>query len=200
MGRRVARGILFAGIMAVVAAGVAYVASPTEIRDLRLVSVDATRLADIKELKGEALPNTPVFRVRFSTSTDLVAVANEPDAYTVRTRVLVGDAGCNPGLKTITYTRVAFMLLDFTRVYDEEGNVEGRGVWSSRADDGSNEYTFYFGVVPSEIQEFVSSGLREAPLCFELAGESRVGKSLSSNLVLLPADTLAEAASQLKSS
>jgi hypothetical protein len=195
----VGRILLVAGMVGAATATVSYVASPADVPDLKLISVDAARLKDIPQLKGEALPETPVFRVRFSTRSDLVALANRLDAYTVRTQVRVGDAGCNPALKTITYTRVAFMLLDFTRVYDETGNVEGRALWASRPNDGSSEYVFYFGVVPSEMSEFVSSGLKEAPICFGLTGASRVGRRLWSNLVLLPAPTLAEAASRLGS-
>ena len=192
--------ILFvAGLVGAATATVTYLASPADIPDLRLISVDTAHLKNIASLKGEALPETPVFRVRFSTTRDLVALANRLDAYTVRTQVWVGDAGCNPALKTITYTRVAFMLLDFTRVYDESGNVEGRGFWANRPDDGSNDYIFYFGVVPSEMPEFVSSGLKEAPICFGLTGTSRTGRPLTSNLVPLPADTLAQAASRLGS-
>ncbi len=195
----VGRILFVAGLVGAATATVAYLASPADIPDLRLISVDAAHLKDIASLKGEALPETPVFRVRFSTTRDLVALANRLDAYTVRTQVWVGDAGCNPALKTITYTRVAFMLLDFTRVYDGSGNVEGRGFWASRPDDRSNDYIFYFGVVPSEMSEFVSSGLKEAPICFGLTGTSRTGRPLTSNLVPLPADTLAEAASRLGS-
>jgi len=47
--------------------------------------------------------------------------------------------------------------------------------------------------------EFVSSGLREAPICFALTGANRTGRRLSSNLVLLPADRLSEAAARLGS-
>lgn len=195
----VGRILFVAGLVGAATATVTYLASPADIPDLRLISVDAAHLKNIASLKGEALPETPVFRVRFSTDRDLVALANRLDAYTVRTQVWVGDAGCNPALKTITYTRVAFMLLDFTRVHDESGNVEGRGFWASRPDDGSNDYVFYFGVVPSEMSEFVSSGLKEAPICFGLTGTSRTGRPLTSNLVPLPADTLAEAASRLGS-
>jgi len=195
----VGRILLVAGLIGTATATVSYMATPADVPDLKLVSVDAARLKDIAQLKGEALPETPVFRVRFSTRSDLVALANRLDAYTVRTQVWVGDAGCNPALKTITYTRVAFMLIDFTRVYDEAGDVEGRGFWASRPDDGSNDYVFYFGVVPSEMSEFVSSGLKEAPICFSLTGTSRTGRPLTSNLVPLPAATLAEAAARLGS-
>ena len=195
----VGRILLVAGLVGAATASVSYIATPADVRDLKLISVDAAHLKDVAQLKGEALPETPVFRVRFSTRSDLVALANRLDAYTVRTQVLVGDAGCNPALKTITYTRVAFMLLDFTRVYDETGNVENRSLWASRSDDGSNEYVFYFGVVPQEMSEFVSSGLKEAPICFSLTGTSRTGRPLSSNIVLLPVETLAEAAGKLGS-
>jgi len=199
MGLGVGKILLVAGMAGAATLTVSYLASPADIADVRLVAVDAARLQDIAPLKGEALPETPVFRVRFSTTRDLVALASRLDAYTVRTQVLVGDAGCNPALKTISYARVAFMLLDFTNVYDEAGDVEGRGLWANNADDGSSEYVFYFGVVPSEMPEFVSSGLREAPICFRLTGTSRMGKRLWSNLVLLPVDTLAEAAARLGS-
>jgi hypothetical protein len=87
------------------------------------------------------------------------------------------------------------MLMDFTRVYDAKGNVESRG-WAAR--DESDEYVVHFGVIPSEMSEFVSSGLKEAPLCFALTGASRTGRSLSSNLVLLPMGALAEAAARLE--
>lgn len=198
MGWGVARVILIAGIIGAATLAVSYVASPADIADLKLISVDAARLKDITHLTGEALPETPVFRVRFSTTSDLVALANRLDAYTVRSQVLVGDAGCNPALKTINYTRVAFMLLDFTRVYDERGNVEGRALRASGPDNnGLNEYVFYFGIVPSEMPEFVSSGLKEAPICFGLTGASHTSRRLSSNLVLLPPEALAEAASRL---
>jgi hypothetical protein len=199
MGWSVWRVILIPGIVGAATLAVSYVASPADVGDLKLISVDAARLKDIPQLNGEALPETPVFRVRFSTASDLVALANRLDAYTVRNQVLVGDGGCNPALKTITYTRVAFMLLDFTRVYDAAGNVEARALWASRSDDGSNDYVFYFGVVPSEMPEFVSSGLKEAPVCFGLTGTSRAGRRLTSNLVLLPAEALADAASRLGS-
>jgi hypothetical protein len=106
--------------------------------------------------------------------------------------VLVGD-GCNPDLKTMSYARVAFMLLDFTRVFDANGRLEGRGFSAS---DESDEYVFHFGVVPREWPEFVSYGLNEAPLCFDLTGESRTGRALSTNLVPLPKEALAEAATE----
>ena len=198
----VGRILLVAGLIGAATATVSYVASPADVPDLKLISVDAARLKDIAPLKDEALPETPVFRVRFSTRSDLVALANGLDAYTVRTQVWVGDAGCNPALKTITYTRVAFMLLDFTRVYDDAGrNVEGHGLLlaSSRSDGLLHNYVFYFGVIPSEMSEFVSSGLKEAPICFSLTGTGRTGRPLTSNLVPLPAETLAEAAARLGS-
>jgi hypothetical protein len=195
----VGRILLVAGLVGVATVTVSYMATPADVADLKLTTVDAARLKDVPQLRGEALPETPVFRVRFSTRSDLVALANELDAYTVRTQVFVGDAGCNPALKTITYTRVAFMLLDFTRVYDETGNVEGRSLWTSRPGNGSNEYVFYFGVIPSKMPEFLSSGLKEAPICFGLTGTSRTGRPLTSNLVLLPVGTLAEAAARLGS-
>jgi hypothetical protein len=199
MGLGVGRILLVAGMVGAATFTVSYLASPADIADVKLVALDAARLKDITQLKGEALPETPVFRVRFSTTRDLVALANRLDAYTVRTQVLVGDAGCNPALKTISYARVAFMLLDFTRVYDEAGDIEGRALWANNVDDGPKEYVFYFGVVPSEMPEFVSSGLKEAPICFRLTGTSRMGRRLWSNLVLLPVDTLAEAAARLGS-
>jgi hypothetical protein len=199
MGLGVGKILLVAAMAGTATFTVSYLASPADIADVRLVAVDSARLKDITELKNQALPETPVFRVRFSTTRDLVALANRLDAYTVRTQVLVGDAGCNPALKTISYARVAFMLLDFTKVYDEVGDVEGRGLWANNADDHPNEYVFYFGVVPSEMSEFVSSGLTEAPICFRLTGTSRMGKRLWSNLVLLPVDALAKAASGLGS-
>lgn len=195
MARRAVRAVLIAGIVGAAAVAVSYVAGNADVTDLKLISLDAARLKDVAPLTGEAQPETPVFRVRFSTSADLVALANGVDAYTVRSQMLVGD-GCNPALKTMSYTRVAFMLLDFTRVYDAHGDIEHRGLGAS---DEADEYIFYFGVAPSEMAEFVSSGLKEAPLCFGLTGTSRTGRRLSSNLVLLPMDTLAEAASRLGS-
>src|SRR5262245_15540133 len=166
---RAARNVVIAGIVAAASLAVGYTASSVEISDLKLVSVDAARLKDLKELNGQRSPNTPVFIVRFTTRSDLVALANGFDAFAVRNQVLVGD-GCNPALKTMSYTRVAFMLIDFTRVSDAKGNVEGRG-WG--ASDESDEYVLHFGVVPSEMSEFVSSGLKEAPLCFALTGGTR---------------------------
>ena len=199
MGLGVGKILLVAGLAGAATFTVSYLASPADIADVRLVAVDAARVKDVIELKGEASPETPVFKVRFSTARDLVALANRLDAYTVRTQVLVGDAGCNPALKTISYARVAFMLVDFTKVYDETGDVEGRGLWANNADDEPRGYVFYFGVIPSEMPEFVSSGLSEAPICFRLTGTSRMGKRLWSNLVLLPVDILAKAASRLGS-
>ena len=195
----VGRILLVAGLVGTATAAVTYEATPVDVPDLKLVSIDAARLKDIAQLKGEELPDTPVFRVRFSTRTDLLALANRLDAYTIRTQVWVGDAGCNPALKTITYTRVAFMLLDFPRVYDETGDVEGRGFWASGRGNGSNEYVFHIGVVPSELSEFVSAGLKEAPICFSLTGTSRTGRPLTSNLVPLPAEAFAAAATRLGS-
>lgn len=189
---RAARAAFIIGIAGATAGAVSYVTNTAEISDLKLIAIEAAQLKDISELRGEALPETPVFRVRFSTGSDLVALANELDAYTIRNRVLVGD-GCNPALKTMSYARVAFMLLDFTRVFDAKGNIEGR-FWGAR--DASDEYVFHFGVVPQEWSEFVSSGLKEAPLCFALTGESRTGRALSTNLVPLPMEALAEAATE----
>ncbi len=193
MARRAARAAFIAAIAVATAGAVSYVTNSADITDLKLIAIEAAQLKDISELYGEALPETPVFRVRFSTRSDLVALANALDAYTIRNRVLVGD-GCNPALKTMSYARVAFMLLDFTRVFDAKGNVDGRGLGAS---DASDEYVFHFGVVPRELSEFVSSGLKEAPLCFALTGESRTGRALSTNLVPLPMEALAEAASEL---
>jgi len=192
MARRAARAAFIVAIAVATAGAISYVASSAEITDLKLIAIEAAQLKDISELYGQAPPETPVFRVRFSTRSDLVALANAIDAYTIRNRVLVGD-GCNPDLKTMSYARVAFMLLDFTRVFDAKGAIEGRGFGAS---DESDEYVFHFGVVPRELSEFVSSGLNEAPLCFALTGESRAGRALSTNLVPLPKEALAEAAAQ----
>jgi hypothetical protein len=192
MARRAARAAFIVGIAAVSAAAVSYMTSSAEITDLKLIAIEASQLKDISELHGEAPPETPVFRVRFSTQSDLVALANAMDAYTIRNRILVGD-GCNPDLKTMSYARVAFMLLDLTRVFDAKGAVEGRGFGAS---DASDEYVVHFGVVPHELSEFVSSGLNEAPLCFALIGESRAGRALSTNLVPLPKEALVEAATE----
>lgn len=193
MARRAARAALILGIAGATAAGVSYMTSSLEINDLKLIAIEAAPLKDIPGLYGEALPETPVFRVRFSTRSDLVALANGLDAYTIRNRVLV-DAGCNPDLRTLSYTSLALMLLDFTRVFDGKGSIEGRGFG---AGDESDEYVFHFGVVPRQWSEFVSSGLQEAPLCFSLTGESRTGRALSTNLVPLPVDVLAKAAAEL---
>ena len=192
MPRRAARAAFIAGIAGATAVAVSYIADSTEITDLKLIAIEASQLKDISDLYGEAPPETPVFRVRFSTRSDLVALANALDTYTIRNRVLVGD-GCNPDLKTMSYTRVAFMLLDFTRVFDSKGTIESRGFGAS---DESDEYVFHFGVVSREWSEFVSSGLNKAPLCFALTGESRTGRALSTNLVPLPKEALAEAAAQ----
>ena len=189
---RTARAAFVIGIAGATAGAVSYVTNSAEISDLKLIAIEAAQLKDISELHGEALPETPVFRVRFSTGRDLVALANALDAYTIRNRLLVGD-GCNPALKTMSYARVAFMLLDFTRVFDAKGAIEGRGLGAS---DASDEYVFHFGVVRRELSEFVSSGLNEAPLCFALTGESSTGRALSTNLVPLPKEALAEAAAQ----
>jgi hypothetical protein len=191
--RGAARAALFVGIAGAAAGAVSYVSNPLEISDLKLISIEASQLKELPHLDGEGHPETPVFRVRFSTGHDLVALANSLDAYTIRNRLLVGD-GCNPALKTMSYARVAFMLLDFTRVFHANSDVEGRSIG---ANDQHDEYVFHFGVMPTDMDEFVSSGLKEAPLCFGLTGESRTGRGLSSNLVPLPMEALAEAAGQL---
>jgi hypothetical protein len=191
--RGAARAALIVGIAGAAAGGVSYLSNPTEISDLKLISIEASQLKEIPHLSGEGHPETPVFRVRFSTGHDLVALANSLDAYTIRNRLLVGD-GCNPDLKTMSYARVAFMLLDFTVVFHADANVEGRGFG---ANDQHDEYVFHFGVIPTEMDAFMSSGLKEAPLCFGLTGESRTGRGLTTNLVPLPMDALAEAIGQL---
>lgn len=191
---RAARSVVIAGIVAAAALAVGYAVSSTEVTDLKLVSVDAARLKDVAQLAGQGSPDTPVFILRFTTRSDLVALANGLDAFAVRNQMLVGD-GCNPALKTMSYARVAFMLMDFTAVFDAKGNVEGR-FWG--ASDASDEYVAHFGVIPSEMSAFVSSGLKEAPLCFALTGASRTGRNLSSNLVLLPMEALTEAAATLE--
>jgi len=195
MAWRAARSVVIGGIVAAAAFAVGYAVSSTEIADLKLVSIDAMRLKNVAQLAGQGPPDTPVFIVRFTTRSDLVALANGLDAFAVRNQVLVGD-GCNPALKTMSYARVAFMLMDFTAVFDAKGNVERRG-WG--ASDESDEYVVHFGIIPSEMAEFVSSGLKEAPLCFALTGASRAGRNLSSNIVLLPMEALAEAAARLGS-
>ena len=76
MGLGIGRILLVAGVVGAATATVSYVANPADVADMRLISVDAARLKDIPQLNGEALPETPVFRVRFSTRSDLVALAN----------------------------------------------------------------------------------------------------------------------------
>jgi hypothetical protein len=193
MARLAARAALILGIAAATAAGVSYMTSSVEITDLKLIAIEAAQLKDISALYGEAPPETPVFRVRFSTRSDLVAFANGLDAYSIRNRVLV-DAGCNPDLRTLSYTSVALMLVDFTRVFDAKGAIEGRGFGTS---DEADEYVIHFGVVQRQWPEFVSSGVNEAPLCFSLTGESRTGRALSTNIVPLPKEALAKAAAEL---
>lgn len=190
MARAAISAAIIIGIGGAAAAAVSYVTSRTEVSDLKLIAVEAAQLKDISALYGEAPPDTPVFRVRFSTRSDLVALANGLDAYTIRNRVLV-DAGCNPDLRTFSYTSVALMLLDFTRVFDAKDAIEGRGLGTS---DESDEYVIHFGVVRRQWPEFISSGLDEAPLCFSLTGESRTGRALTTNIVPLPKEALAEAA------
>jgi hypothetical protein len=187
---------LVAGIVTAATLVVGYVTNFVDILDLRLVSVEGFRLKDVAELTGEAAPETPVFSVRFSTASDFVRLANQLDAYSFSGRVLVGDGGCNPDLDQFTYTNVAEMLIDFTRVYDEEGAIDSRGLWS-RAQGGPSPYYFYFGVDPARFDEYVYLGLDEAPLCFEIAATSRLGRRLFSNIVSLPKDTLAKAAAPL---
>jgi hypothetical protein len=197
MAWRAARAGLIAGIVGATAVAVSYVTSPLDIVDLELVSVKAFRLKDVAALKGAMTPETPVFEVRFSTASDFVSLANQPDGYSINGRVLVGDAGCNPDLDTFTYTNVAEMLIDFARVYDESGDIMGRSLWSRSGEAGRHIFYFYFGVYPGRFDEFVHLGLDEAPLCFELAGVSRTGRALYSNIVPLPKDVLAQAASPL---
>jgi hypothetical protein len=194
---RALRLILVVGIVTAATLTVSYVTSFVDILDLQLVSVEGGRLKDVAELTGEAAPETPVFRVRFSTASDFVQRANQLDAYSFSGRVLVGDGGCNPDLDQFTYTNVAEMLIDFARVYDEDGAIDRRGLWSSRALSGRSAYYFYFGVDPARFDEYVYLGLDEAPLCFEIAATSRMGRRLFSNIVALPKDTLAKAAAPL---
>ena len=191
------KALLIAGVIGATVLGVSYLASSADIVDLKLVSVEAFRLKDVAALKGAATPETPVFEVRFSTASDFVSLANQLDGYSINGRVLVGDAGCNPDLDSFTYTNVAEMLIDFTRVYDESGDIEGRSLWSRSAQDKPHVYHFYFGVYPARFDEFVHLGLDEAPLCFELAGVGRTGRPLYSNIVPLPKDVLARAAERL---
>ena len=198
MAWRAVRNVVIAGIVGTAVIAVSYVTSPFDIVDLELVSVKAIRLKDVAVLKGAMTPETPVFQVHFSTASDFVSLANQIDGYSISGRVLVGDAGCNPDLKTMTYTDVAFMLLDFTRVYDESGDIEGRSLWSRSSDGSPYVFHFYFGVYPGRFDEFISSGLDEARLCFELAGVSRTGRALYSNIVPLPKDVLAQAAARLR--
>jgi hypothetical protein len=181
------------------AVAVSYVASSADLTDVKLESVEAVRAKDVQQLADKTTPDTPVFRVRFSTARDLVALANGLDRYAVRNRVLVGDAACNPDLKVLSYAVAADMLVDFTQVYDDAGDVEGRALWASGAESGANRHTyhFYFGVMAARMSEFLSSGLQEAPICFALSGDSRTGRKFSSNLVLLPARVLGAAATRL---
>jgi hypothetical protein len=193
------KGIVIACIIGAAVVAVFYVGSAAEITDLKLESVDALHAKDIPELANEMTPDTPVFRVRFSTSRDLVALANGLDGYTIRNRVLAGDAACNPDLKVLRYAMAADMLVDFTNVYDDTGDVEGRALWARSPDSGADRYSyqFYFGVMPARRLEFVSSGLQDAPICFALGGDSRTGRKFSSNLVLLPARELGAAATRV---
>jgi hypothetical protein len=193
------KGIVIACIIGAAVVAVFYVGSAAEITDLNLEAVEAVRAKDVPELAGDATPDTPVFSVRFSTSRDLVALANGFDAYTIRSRVLAGDAACNPDLKVLRYAMAADMLVDFTHVYDNAGDIEGRALWARSSDSGANRYTyhFYFGVMPARMSEFVSSGLQDAPICFALGGDSRTGRKFSSNLVLLPARVLGAAATRV---
>ena len=190
---------MIVGIIGAAALAVSYVTSSTDVADLKLESVEALRVKDVPQLEGQETPDTPVFKVRFSTTRNLPALASGLDAYRLRNQVLVGDAACNPDLKLLSYTAVADMLIDFIKVYDETGDVEGRPLWTSSASPGSSGYIyhFYFGVMPSRMSEFVSSGLQEAPICFAIAGESRTGKQFSSNIVPLPARVLGQAATRL---
>jgi hypothetical protein len=190
--RGAARAAVIVGIAGAAAGGVSYLSNPLEISDLKLISIEASQLKELPHLDGQGHPQTPVFRVRFSTGHDLVALANSLDAYTIHNRLLVGD-GCNPALKTMSYARVAFMLLDFTHVFHADANVQGRGFGAT---DQHDEYVFHFGIAPGELTNFVSAGLKEAPLCFALTGESRVGRALSTNMVPLPMEALAEAATE----
>jgi hypothetical protein len=195
----VVRTVFIVGIIAAAALAVSYLTSSDDLADLKLETVEAFRLQDVPQLAGQATPDTPVFKVRFATRQDLLALASGLDAYRLRNQVLVGDAACNPDLKVRTYAAVADMIVDFTSVYDEAGAVEGRSFGTSSQSSGSNGYVyhFYFGVMPSRMSEFVSSGLQEAPMCFAIVGEGRTGKQFSSNIVPLPPRVLGAAAARL---
>lgn len=192
------RKILIAAVVATVGIAVAYLTDKSDIGDLRLVSVQAFRAKDVGHFKGLVTPETPVFEVRFSTASDFVSLANQLDAYSFNGRVLVGDAGCNPDLDQFTQTNVAEMLIDLARLYDETGDIHGRSLWSSDSEDQPNIYHFYFGVFAGRFDEFVYLGLDEAALCFEVTGLSRTGRALYSNIVPLPKEVLAQAASPLE--
>lgn len=195
------KALFIVAILGAPVIAVSYVSGSGELNDVKLVSIEAVRFKDVAELQpaGEAAPETPVFKVRFSSASDLVRLANGLDAYSVRNRVLVGDAGCNPGLKVLTYASVADMLIDFTPVFDGGGNIENRGLWSSSTAAGSNGhvYHFYFGVDPMRMTEFLATGLQEAPICFALTGDSRTGRQLSSNIEVLPPRLVGQAATRL---
>lgn len=194
---RVLKAMIVAGIVGAAAIVVSYVTTPLDVLDVKLASVEGFRLKDVAALSGQAEPETPVFEVRITTGTDFVALENQLDAYNLSGRVLVGDGGCNPDLESFAYTNVAEMLIDFTQLYDEQGDISGHGLWSRASRASPHPYRFYFGVDPARFDEFVYLGLDEAPLCFELAGQSRTGRWLYSNIVLLPKDVLAKAAAPL---
>jgi hypothetical protein len=194
----VIRKLLIAGIAASAALVVIYMTGISDIVDLKLDSVEGFRLKDVAHLKGQMTPETPVFEVRFSTASDFVSLANQLDAYSFTGRVLVGDAGCNPDLDSFTYTNVAETLVDFDRLYDDQDDIHGRPLFSSGSEGAPHRYRFYFGVFPGRFDEFVTAGLDEAALCFEITGTSRIGRALYSNIVPLPKDTLAKAASPLQ--
>jgi hypothetical protein len=195
---RLVKAMIVAAAVGAAAIGVSYVTTPLDVLDVKLASVEGFRLKDVAALNGQAAAETPVFEVRFSTTTDFVVLANQLDTYNLTGRVLVGDGGCNPDLEAFGYTNVAEMLIDYTRLYDEAGAVDGRGLWSRDSTPAPHTYRFYFGVDPARFDEYVYLGLDEAPLCFEIAGPSRTGRWLYSNIVLLPRDVLAKAAAPLE--
>ena len=168
--------------------------------NVKLVSINVARLGEVADLRprGVVTRDTPIFAVQFSTETDLIRLANQFDNYTVRASLLVGDA-CTPNSRVLSTSRVSEILIGFSEVYDDLGKVESRSDPRDASASVSKDrtYRFYFGVRAPALSEFLSTGLHEAPLCFVLRGGTYTGKSFSSNIVPLPPQVLAEAASRL---
>ena len=175
MERRAARLAFIVGIAGATAGAVSYVTSSAEITDLKLIAIEASQLKDISELYGEALPETPVFRVRFST-TKRSGRARERDRRLRDPEPRAGGRRLQSRPQDDELCARRLHAARFHARLRREGHIEGRGLGAS---DAIRRICLPLRRRAARMSEFVSSGLKEAPLCFALTGESRTGRALS---------------------